>query len=277
MGKNIKQVDFSHTIKDRSTSKYKMKATQYITIKNTNIPIIIRSYKTSKYLKMYFKAEVLCISKPKYVSMKKALEFIQENEEYVYSRYMKIISTDNKKTKQWKTGEPFYFKGEEYKVSNKITDNNQATTRVRIVINIDSTNKVLNISYPKEFNTLREEEKKQYIDKCIKKILKNNTEILLEERVPYWSKITKIQYTKFKVNDATSKFGSCIPKTKILHFSSRLIMLPEDKIDAIIVHELCHIIHPNHSKEFYNSVRKYIPNYDEINKWLKKNGGNILF
>ncbi len=254
-----------------------MKTTQYITIKNANIPIVIRSYKTSRYLKMYFKAETLYISKPKYVSMKKALEFIQENEEYVYSRYMKIISSNNRKTKQWKTGEIFYFKGEEYKVNIKITDSKQENARVKISINIDLANKGLNIAYPDRFNTLGEEEKKQYIDKGIKKLLKNNTEILLEERVPYWSKITKIPYTEFKVNDATSKFGSCIPKTKVLHFSSRLIMLPQDKIDAIIVHELCHIIHPNHSKDFYNLVRKYIPNYDEINKWLKKNGGNILF
>lgn len=254
-----------------------MKSTQYLTIRNTKIPIVIRSYKTSRYLKMYFKAETLYISKPKYISMKKALEFIQKNEEYVYSRYMKIISSNNRKTKRWKNGETFYFKGEEYKVSIQVFDNLKKTTRVKIAINIDLTNKVLNISYPDKFNTLEEEEKKQYIDKVIKKFLKNNTAILLEERVPYWSKITKIPYTKFKVNDATSKFGSCIPKTKVLHFSSRLIMLPQDKIDAIIVHELCHIIHPNHSKEFYNLVRKYIPNYDEINKWLKKNGGIILF
>ena len=49
-----------------------MKTTQYITIKNAKIPVIIRNYKTSKYLKMYFKTETLYVSKPKYVSMKKA-------------------------------------------------------------------------------------------------------------------------------------------------------------------------------------------------------------
>lgn len=252
-----------------------MKETQYIKLNNTNIPIVIRSFKTSKYLKMYFKAETLYVSKPKYVSIKKALEFVKENEEYVYSKYMKLILTNERKTKTWTTGETFGFKGEEYKVVVNCIDSNQKSMRIQI--NVDTNNKVLNIKYPKELNRFSEEEKKQYIDKGIKKLLKNNTEILLESKVPYWSKITKIPYKEFKVNDATSKFGSCIPKTKVLHFSSRLIMLPEDKIDAIIVHELCHIVHPNHSKDFYNLVKKYIPNYDEINKWLKKNGGIILF
>ena len=54
-------------------------------------------------------------------------------------------------------------------------------------------------------------------------------------------------------------------------------MLPEDKIDAIVVHELCHIIHTKHSKKFYNLVKEYIPDYDEINKWLKENGKIIIF
>lgn len=73
-----------------------------------------------------------------------------------------------------------------------------------------------------------------------------------------------------------ANIGSCIPSKRILHFSNRLIMLPEDKVDAIIVHELCHIIHSNHSKNFYELVKKYIPNYDEINKWLKENSKAIL-
>ena len=275
-----------------------MKPTQYITIKNAKIPVIIRNYKTSKYLKMYFKTETLYVSKPKYVSMKKALEFIQENEEYVYSTYIKIITSENKKTKKWQTGEKFYIKGEEYRVivsnskdttiktSHKSAKTNQnedtknkekTTTRVTISLKIDEQNKQLNITYPEKLDNIDKTTRKQYIDKGIKQLLKNNTENLLLERVPYWSKITNIPYKEFKVNDATSKFGSCISKTKVLHFSSRLIILPPEKIDAVIVHELCHILYPNHSQNFYNLVKKFIPNYDEINKWLKKNGKMILF
>ena len=254
-----------------------MKEIQYITINNINIPVIIRTYKTSRYLKMYFKAEILYISKPKYVSIRKTLEFVKENEEFVYNKYMNIISSNEKKTKNWETGESFYFKGEEYKVIVKSSNSNNISSRIKIQIELDTVKKVLNIKYPEELSIIKQEERKSYIDKVIKKFLKKNTEIMLEEKVPYWSKITNITYKEFKVNDATSKFGSCIPKTKVMHFSSRLIMLPKDKIDAIIVHELCHIIYPNHSKDFYNLVKKYIKNYDDINKWLKENGGNLLF
>ena len=241
--------------------------TEYINIKDVNIPIIIRSFKTSRNLKMYFKADILYISKPKYISKKKALEFVLDNSKSLYKKY-KEIKEKNLGIKNWNTGDIFYLKGEKYYISSK------ETISKKIKMQVNDKEKIIYIEYPNGINI---ETKKENIDKLIKKILRERTEILLENRVYYWSKYTNIEYKSFKVNDATSKFGSCIPSTRVLHFSSRLIMLPEDVIDGIIVHELCHIIYPNHSKQFYNLVRKYKPNYDAINKWLKENGKIILF
>lgn len=245
-----------------------MQEPQYIEIKDKKILMIIRSFKTSRYLKMYFKANVLYVSKPKYVSVEKAMEFIRQNEKFVYDKYIKVEADSERKLKCWESGEHFFYKGEKYEIV--ASDCNEA----KIFIKIDEEKKTLKLSYP---DTLDVRDRKVYIDKGMKKLLKNNTEILLEQKVPYWSNITNIAYNSFKVNDATSKFGSCIPTTKNMHFSSRLIMLPDDKVDAIVVHELCHIVYPNHSKDFYNLVRRYIPNYDEINKWLKQNGKIIIF
>ena len=58
----------------------RMQEQKYIKIKDKNIPIIIRNYKTSKYLKLYFKANILYVSKPKYISMKKTMDFILDEE-----------------------------------------------------------------------------------------------------------------------------------------------------------------------------------------------------
>ena len=239
----------------------------YIKIKNIKIPIVIRSYKTSRHLKMYFKADVLYVSKPKYVSKNRVIEFIEENELKLYNQYIKI-KEQGSIIKYWNTGDTFLLRGQTYIINaKKIKDK-------VINLQLDRENKVINIEYP---IGISDEIKKENIDRAMKKLLKNHTEILLKERVPYWSRVSNINYKMFKVNDATSKFGSCIPSKKTLHFSSRLIMLPDDMIDGIIVHELCHIVYPNHSKNFYDLVRKYKPNYDEINKWLKNNGKIILF
>ena len=169
--------------------------------------------------------------------------------------------------KHWYTGEKILYKGEEYTI---IIENNK---NKRISIEIKEAEKQIKITIPEEIS---EEEKKMNIDKTIKKLFKINTNAEIENRLPYWSKKMNIQYKSYKVGDATSKFGSCIPSKKIMHFSNRLIMLPERMVDAIIVHELSHIIYPNHSKEFYNLIKKYINDYDEIDKWLKINSYQIL-
>lgn len=243
-------------------------ASQYIKIKDKEIPVIIRNYKKSKNIRIYFKGNILNISKPKSVKNNNIIKLIKENEEQIYNQYTKILSTENKNIKHWNSGEKIFYKGEKFDITRE-----QTNTEI-IEIKIEKENKKIKVYIPSSLKD--EEDIKKNVDKGIKQLFKNNTGVIIQERLPYWSKITGIEYKTFKVRDAISKFGSCIPSKKALYFSSRLVMLPQNVIDAIIVHELCHIIHANHSKDFYDLVKKYITNYDEIDKWLKRNGNLIL-
>ena len=224
-------------------------ANTYIKIKEKEIPVIIRNYRHTNLIKMYFRGNVLNISKSKYLSKKRMLEFIKQNEEQIYEQYLKIISKENDKMKHWYTGEKISYKGEDFCIQIEYV------SKKRIKIILDEENKRFIIEIPEE---LKDEDNKAIIDKYVKRFLGIKTKEYLENRLPYWSKKMNIQYKSYKVGDATSKFGSCIPSKKIMHFSNRLIMLPERMVDAIIVHELSHIIYPNHSKEFYNLIKKYI-------------------
>lgn len=238
----------------------------YIEIKNKKIPTTIRNYKNSTTIKIYFKGSTLNISKPKYLKNSILTKFIKQNEEKIYKEYEKILSTENKTIKHWNNGEEIFYKGKSFTIQR------EESSKIELILQKDKS--LLKLKMP--FTQLTEEEIKLNADKAIKKLLKKETEEIMYERLPYWQQMTKIQYKSFKVRDAVSKYGSCKPMTKELYFSSRLAMLPLDKIDAIIVHELCHIIHKNHSQEFYNLVKKYIPNYKEIDKWLKANTYQLI-
>jgi len=240
---------------------------KYIKIKDKEIPIDIKSYKNSKSVRIFFKGNILTVTKPTRLSIKRVLEIIKLNEEDIYNKYEKIISSEISSIKQWRTGEKIYYKGEEFSIIQKNTVENQ------ISINIDEVLKEIIITVP-EGNV---KNLKTYIDKGIKKLFKTNTEALIAKKLPYWSKITGFEYNEVKVRDAITRYGSCMPTKKNLYFSSRLIMLPENVVDAIIVHELCHMKYKYHNKDFYNLVATYIPNYKEIDKWLKVNGKIIMF
>ena len=240
----------------------------YIIVKDKEIPINIKNYKNAKTIKIYFKGNVLNITKPTRLSLKNLSKIIKENENDIYIKYKKILSSEIQTIKQWKTGEKFYYKGIEFTIKREYENTK------KLGIKIDETEQVMKIILPLD---MQEEEVKPNVDILIKKLLKNNTEAVISEKLPYWSKITGLEYNSVKVRDAITRYGSCMPSKKNLYFSSRLVMLPEKVVDSIIVHELCHMVHKEHNKEFYKLAEKYIPDYNQIDNWLSKNGKMIMF
>ena len=234
---------------------------KYIKIKDMEIPINIKNYKTSKSIKIYFKGNVLSITKPTRLPNKKMMEILKAEEQNLYEKYKKIISSEIKSIKQWENGEKIFYKGKTFNIIREYTK------KLEVNVRIDEKSENFFVSVPQD---VEQEIIKKSVDKIIKKIFKNNTEVLVSKRLPYWSKITGFNYNEVKIRDAITRYGSCMPSKKNLYFSSRLIMLPEYVVDAIIVHELCHMKYKYHNDDFYNLVEKYIPNYREIDKWLKK-------
>ena len=241
---------------------------KYIKIKDIEIPINIKNYKTSKSIKIYFKGNVLNITKPTRLSNTRMMEILKSEEYNLYEKYKKIITSEIKFIKQWENGEKIFYKGKSFNIIREYTK------KLEVNIKIDEKSEKFFVSVPQD---VEQEIIKKSVDKIIKKIFKNNTEVLVSKRLPYWSKITGFNYNEVKIRDAITRYGSCMPSKKNLYFSSRLIMLPEFVVDAIIVHELCHMKYKYHNDDFYNLVEKYISNYREIDNWLKKNGDNIMF
>lgn len=241
---------------------------EILKIKDLEIPIEIKNYKTSKSVKIYFKGNVLNITKPTRLSKKRLLQILKEQEDEIYDKYKKILDSEIASIKQWKTGEKIYYQGEEFSVLRRCVE----SPKISVILKPEE--KLLRIEVPEN---LEQNIVKETVDKTIKKLFKNNTEVLIAQKLPYWSEITGLKYNEFKIRDATTRYGSCMPSKKNVYFSSRLIMLPEDKVDAIIVHELCHMRYKYHNKDFYNLVQNYMPNYKEIDEWLKLNGKIIMF
>ncbi|MCX8074763.1 MAG: M48 family metallopeptidase [Clostridia bacterium] len=240
----------------------------YVEIEDKKILVNMRSYTNTSNLNLYFKNNVLKVSKPRYIKYKEVLKFIKLNEKEIYKQYISIVNDSNSGIHNWNTGEKIMYQGRFFEVIN--IDNKSS----RVQINIKLEENKIEIRTQQD---LDDEIKKEYIDKTFKKLLRNNTIYMISKRLPDISNKIGIVYSSFKVRDSVYRLGSCIAKTKSLNFSSRLIMFPENIVDAIIVHELCHIVHPNHSSMFYELVKKYISNYDEYDKWIKANSKYLSF
>ncbi len=95
---------------------------------------------------------------------------------------------------------------------------------------------------------------------------------ILNERLAYWSGRTGIRFATARLSGARRRWGSCSSKGN-LNFSWRLVMAPVDVIDYVIVHELVHLEHMNHSKAFWARVGEILPDYEMKKKWLRDNSG----
>lgn len=103
-----------------------------------------------------------------------------------------------------------------------------------------------------------------------KKRLVKQARILITQRVEYYAPIVGVSYNRIAIKDTKTRWGSC-SRDGNLNFSFRLVLKPIELLDYVVVHELCHRIHMNHSKEFWQEVERVLPDYKDRRKKLKYN------
>lgn len=105
--------------------------------------------------------------------------------------------------------------------------------------------------------------------------LANKAMEVIPERVKHYAPLVGVTYGRITIRNQKTKWGSCSSKGN-LNFNCLLMLMPMEVIDSIVVHELCHRKYMNHSKDFYEEIYRVYPEYDRWNRWLKKNGSQIM-
>ncbi len=100
-------------------------------------------------------------------------------------------------------------------------------------------------------------------------VLKKRAAKLLIARLEFFNQEYNYIYKSISVRDQKTRWGSC-SRQGALNFNYRLALLPENLLDYVAVHELCHLKEMNHSVRFWNLVAKTIPDHKERRKELEK-------
>ena len=93
---------------------------------------------------------------------------------------------------------------------------------------------------------------------------------ILRERCAWFSMLTGHTPKSIRITDAQQRWGSCTHAGG-LNFSWRLVQAPPGIIDYVVVHELVHLVQPDHSRKFWAKVKEIMPDYEERRKWLRDN------
>ncbi len=100
-------------------------------------------------------------------------------------------------------------------------------------------------------------------------VLRRKAAEVIPVKLKHFAALMNLYPTAVKITSAKSRFGSCSGKNSIC-FSWRLMAFPDEAIDYVVVHELAHIKHKDHSKRFYALVERYLPDYKARKALLKK-------
>ena len=96
----------------------------------------------------------------------------------------------------------------------------------------------------------------------------------IPERVAYYGDRMGVQPKAVKIIDLKNRWASCSPGGNV-NFHWKCMMAPPTVLDYIIVHELAHLIHANHTVAFWNEVDKVMPDYGERKEWLRVHGAGM--
>ena len=102
-------------------------------------------------------------------------------------------------------------------------------------------------------------------DWCKAKALK-----IIERKLNNFSEKFDLRYKKIRITNARTRWGSCSYDNS-LNFSWKLITAPKKVVDYVLIHEMAHLRHKNHSKRFWDLVEEMMPDYKKYDEWLKKN------
>lgn len=96
----------------------------------------------------------------------------------------------------------------------------------------------------------------------------------IQQRVAHFAPRVGVEAGEVQVKDLGYRWANCLP-TGQLHFHWKCLMAPLTVIDYIVVHELCHLRHRDHSLAFWNEVDKVLPSYHERKEWLRQRGAQL--
>lgn len=92
---------------------------------------------------------------------------------------------------------------------------------------------------------------------------------LFSEKVTGWAQKMGVEYRRLTIRDTSTRWGSCSSR-KNLSFSWKVFVMPERLVDYLVVHELAHLRYMNHSEDFWNLVRTYIPECKSLKKCFEE-------
>lgn len=181
-------------------------------------------------------------------------KFITSNTEWIWKTYSKLNKT---KMYDFNTDHFVHILGKKYEVDYTQSGRNSVLLK--------SENEVL--------FRVKDDEYENKFD-AYKKYLKSQSDIVMRPIINHWCKEMNLDPDTISYRYMKTRWGVCNRSKKKITLNIMLLMFSKDIIEYVVVHELCHFFEMNHSSRYWAHVAKYLPNYKDTVKKMKRGGLN---
>ena len=198
----------------------------------------------------------IVVKVPKYVTKKQIEAMVKQNEEWILAvleKKKKLIETQD-----WYYTKRILYLGEYWPVEIRIEPFKKPK--------VDFTDKgFIIVSDGSELKA------RQLIEQFYRKQAKDKLTKLTEQ----YAHIVGVQFQKITIRNQTTRWGSCSSRGN-LSFNLKILCAPIQMIEYVVLHEVMHLKHFNHSKDFWHDIKELMPDYMERMNYFKQYGQNFM-
>ncbi|MBU0705662.1 M48 family metallopeptidase [Patescibacteria group bacterium] len=233
-----------------------------LVINQRKVPITVRRSPRARRLRLQIESEKpeLVMVIPRYALSMQIDSFLRKQTPWIEKHWNQALKKSAQRPKRrHKDGDTYFYFGET--LTLKLIPSLSWKPGIRVSGN--------NLEITLHNATTLSDGKKA-IKKIVQEFYKKKAEEVIHDRLQFFNEHYRLKYNRVTFRNQKTRWGSC-SSAKNLNFNWRLIMAPIEIIDYVVVHELCHLKHMNHSTSFWRLVAEAIPEYKGMRKWLKDN------
>lgn len=198
---------------------------------------------------------------PKQISPEQIKNIIKSNADWIVKKLSDMPDTIKPMKEDYAQGDKILYRGKEYII------------KIKKGMEIKKSSIVLEDN---EIVVVRKTNETKKTKELLLEWYKSNAKCLVKERVAFYMPQINQPMGEIRIKSQRKRWGSCSGKGN-LNFNWKIIMMPDEMFDYIIVHELCHLKHLNHSKLFWEYVKRILPDYKVREYWIKENTFKLDF
>ena len=230
--------------------------TVYITIERRTIPVELK-WMVRKTIRVKVERDLTVhVAAPHRASRGKVLEWIEGRTDWIEKKIARLKLIERRNPQR-------YISGEEHLFCGKVFSLRIILSKVNMVKIVDKTLEIYS----------KKPDNEEYVKLILHRWFRNEALASFSKSVDRWlscGELSGIKIPELKVRKMRARWGSCNHIKRSINLNLHLMERSPACVEYVILHELCHLKHPNHSKKFYGMVTKLMPDWKERKKRLEQ-------